>query len=380
MTALVIFAHGKESGPWGSKIRHLADIALRLGCEVSSPDYSDLASPEARVARLLSLPLPKHNWIILVGSSMGGYVSTIASQTINPKGLFLMAPAFYMPGYTEQQPTSGAENTCVVFGRQDEVIPVEHGIRFADANHAELHVIEGDHRLKEQLAQIGELFEAFLRRLGIEQSHGFQTPEQLAATARHFIGRTFHSWYADFGPAWQRDSKWEPRALDVESCKPDICYGDIQVQFWGGGDLTLSEDSGRAFMGGWPVSSLRLADRSIPQLYSKEDISRTDLRGANRQCRYYPLQWKALIYGDVLREIWVLAGENPGECGPDPCICGIALKFVRDDSSGKRTAEYEGPWFLGVSFDPQDEDSWRQTWLRKTLPESVSGNPWTKVL
>jgi hypothetical protein len=243
-----------------------------------------------------------------------------------------------------------------------------------------LHIIEGDHRLIGQLAQVGELFEAFLRRLGLRESRGFQTPEHLTAIARPFIGRTLHTCYTDFGSAWHRDSKWVPRARDIESCTPDTFYGNIQVQFWGGGDLIFTENSGRAFMGGWPVSCLRLADRSIPQLYAEEDIDRTDLRGANRQCRYYPLQWKELIYGDVLREIWVLVGENYGLHEPTPCICGIALKFVRDDSSGKRTAEYEGPWFLGVSFDPQDEESWRQTWLRKTLPESASGNLWTKVL
>lgn len=291
-----------------------------------------------------------------------------------------MAPAFYMPGYTEQQPISAAEHTCVVFGRQDEVIPVTHGIRFADTSHAELHIIEGDHRLKEQIDQLGELFKAFLHRLGIKQSHCFQTSEELVATARPFIGRTFHAWYADFDKPWQRNPEWEPRTHDLESCQPGTCYGDIQVQFWGGSDLTLTKNSGRAFMGGWPASSLRLADRSIPQLYAEADTARADLRGANRQCRYYPLQWKALIYGDVLREVWVLDGKNDGLYEPTPCVCGIALKFFHDDSYGKRTAQYEGPWFLGISFEPKDEESWPQTWLRKALPAPASGSTWTKVL
>lgn len=178
LTTIVLFAHGKESGPWGSKIRHLADIALRLGAQVLSPDYSDLTSPEDRIARLLSLPLPEHDILILVGSSMGAYVSTIASRAMKPWGLFLMAPAFYMAGYAEQQPTSGAEHTCVIFGRQDEVIPVEHGIRFADANRVDLYIIEGDHRLNGQIEKIGELFEVFLRRHGIDQNYVSQSPEQ----------------------------------------------------------------------------------------------------------------------------------------------------------------------------------------------------------
>ena len=49
MKNLVLFAHGKESGPWGSKIKHLAAIAERHNCKVLSPDYSDLMNPDARM-------------------------------------------------------------------------------------------------------------------------------------------------------------------------------------------------------------------------------------------------------------------------------------------------------------------------------------------
>ena len=72
----VYFAHGKESGPWGSKIRHLASIAEANGYEVVSPDYSALPDPEARVKHLLELlsQEPETSNIVLVGSSMGGYV------------------------------------------------------------------------------------------------------------------------------------------------------------------------------------------------------------------------------------------------------------------------------------------------------------------
>jgi pimeloyl-ACP methyl ester carboxylesterase len=290
MTTLVLFAHGKESGAWGSKIRHLADIALRLGAQVISPDYSDLASPEERVVRLLSLPLPAHQRLILVGSSMGGYVSTVASRPLKPKGLFLMAPAFYLPGYAEQQPMSGAEQTCVVFGRQDEMIPVAHGIRFAEENRAELHVIEGDHRLNGQIDRVGELFESFLRRLEVGAwKSRFQTPEQVAAVARPFIGRTFHRWFANFESGMDKPG-WSHNGRDLDDCLPKADYGDVQVAFWGGGDLTLTIDTGQAFMGGWPVAGLRLADRSIPQLYAEADVRQPGDRSADRHCRYFPLR------------------------------------------------------------------------------------------
>ena len=92
----VYFSHGKESGPWGTKIRFLADIAEEMGCQVESIDYSATQDPEERVA-LLKETLPADEpEIILVGSSMGGYVSLVAALEYDVKGVFLLAPAVYM--------------------------------------------------------------------------------------------------------------------------------------------------------------------------------------------------------------------------------------------------------------------------------------------
>lgn len=165
MKTLVLFAHGKESGPWGSKIRHLATIAEGFGAKVLSPDYSDISDPDARVTRLLAMPLPAHDCMVLVGSSMGGYVSTVASQILKPSALFLMAPAFYMPGYVVQTPTPGTSRISMVFGWHDVVIPVENGIRFAQEHQAELHVLNSDHRLNSVLPELGILFENFLKSI-----------------------------------------------------------------------------------------------------------------------------------------------------------------------------------------------------------------------
>lgn len=163
MKTLVIFAHGKESGPWGSKIRHLAEIAKGRGAEVLSPDYSDLMDPDERVKRLLELQLPQHDCLILVGSSMGGYVSTVASRQLQPVGLFLMAPAFYLPGFAVQQPEPFAGSTCVVFGWRDDIVLPEYGIRFAQTFRSELHLLDGGHRLNDVLPHVGRLFDDFLQ-------------------------------------------------------------------------------------------------------------------------------------------------------------------------------------------------------------------------
>lgn len=80
-----------------------------------------------------------------------------------------MAPAFYMPGYAVQSPVPMTNKVCVVFGWRDEMIPVEHGIRFAQAHRAELHVLDSDHRLNSVLAEVGVLFERILTALMAER-------------------------------------------------------------------------------------------------------------------------------------------------------------------------------------------------------------------
>ncbi len=161
---VVYFAHGKESGPWGKKITALAKIARKKGFQVESPDYSFTQDPEKRVEYLLSLKPEAKKFLILVGSSMGGYVSTVASARLKPKGLFLMAPAFYIPKYQRQNPKPKAQWTTIVHGWDDRVIPVENSIRFAKAHRCDLFILNSDHQLTSVLSTIESLFSTFLER------------------------------------------------------------------------------------------------------------------------------------------------------------------------------------------------------------------------
>lgn len=161
----VYFAHGKESGPWGTKITALAQVARAQGFAVESPDYQGIDDPEARVEKLLGLHPSDPNCLVLVGSSMGAYVATVASATLKPAGLFLMAPAFYRDHYRQQAPAPHANLTVLVHGWQDAVVPVEVSQRYAQTYQTELHLIHGDHRLEGPLVTIERLFEDFLRRV-----------------------------------------------------------------------------------------------------------------------------------------------------------------------------------------------------------------------
>lgn len=161
----VYFSHGKESGPWGSKIKTLAEIAKQHGCAVDSIDYTDLMDPDLRVERLLTHLESEQGDFALVGSSMGGYVSQVVSQRVNAKGVFLLAPALYIPTYQCQRYEKSAPILDIVHGWSDDVIPPEHSIKFAQDVKCSLHLIDGDHRLNSAIQTVSVLFDQFIRSM-----------------------------------------------------------------------------------------------------------------------------------------------------------------------------------------------------------------------
>jgi len=164
----VWFAHGKESGPQGRKIESLSKVAEALGWEVESPDYQGMADPDARVAHLLDRYQASGGKLVLVGSSMGGYVSMVASQQLAPEGLFLMAPAIGMPGYAHPEPDISAGQCAIVHGWHDEVVPPRNVIRYAETRHVPLHLLDDDHPLSHSLPQLCSLFRRFLQDIAAQ--------------------------------------------------------------------------------------------------------------------------------------------------------------------------------------------------------------------
>ena len=157
---LVCFAHGKESGPWGTKITRLAEVARARGFEVISPDYSGTHDPHERVRMLLDLA-PSARQLVLVGSSMGGYVAAHACAVLKPAALFLMAPALYFPGW-DDEPKDIPPRSCVVHGWADDVVPVDRAQRFAQTHQSELHLLHSGHTLNDQLPALSFLLDRML--------------------------------------------------------------------------------------------------------------------------------------------------------------------------------------------------------------------------
>ncbi|SBV96262.1 conserved hypothetical protein [uncultured delta proteobacterium] len=164
MKPLLVFSHGKDAPPWGRKISYLAPVAEEAGWTVASIDYTDLEDPDERVRRLCGTDLGPYSRLVLMGSSMGGYVSTLASSVLRPDGLFLMAPAFYLPGYANQSPKADARHISICSGWNDTVVPVDSSIRFARETKAGLHLFDSDHALWDVLPEIGLLLRYFLEK------------------------------------------------------------------------------------------------------------------------------------------------------------------------------------------------------------------------
>ncbi len=165
MQPLVHFVHGKVSGPWGGKITYLADIARKHGCDAESLDFSGMDDPQARANKLVAACINQSRPLILIGSSMGAWVVTAASDQIKPMGLFLLAPAFYATGYPDVTPLCPPDNIEVIHGWRDAVIPYANSVRFGCQFSCTVHLVDDDHRLGATLENTGNYFTLFLQRL-----------------------------------------------------------------------------------------------------------------------------------------------------------------------------------------------------------------------
>jgi len=162
---MVIFSHGQESGPWGTKIRAMAELVKGLDCAADSVDYQGMANPGDRVSKLKEMCVAADEPIVLVGSSMGGHVATAAAGEAGVVGLFVLAPAYYMPGYEELTPPPPEVPVEIVHGWHDDIVPPENSVRWASQCAATLHMVDGDHRLTANIDEINYYLARFINRV-----------------------------------------------------------------------------------------------------------------------------------------------------------------------------------------------------------------------
>jgi pimeloyl-ACP methyl ester carboxylesterase len=166
---IIVFSHGQDGEPWGGKIVAMAEVARTAGYQVESVDYRGMPDPAARVEKLLgfckTLAVTNAMPPVLVGSSMGGHVATAVSIAVKARGLFLLAPAFYMPGFEQFTPRPAACPITIVHGWNDDIVPVDNSIRYAREHRARLHVIDSDHRMTTHIHDIMQYLAQFLSLL-----------------------------------------------------------------------------------------------------------------------------------------------------------------------------------------------------------------------
>jgi pimeloyl-ACP methyl ester carboxylesterase len=144
----------------------MAAVVRDLGIAVQSVDYRGLDDPRARVHKLIAEAGTFRRPLILVGSSMGGHVAAAAAATLQPVGLFVLAPAFYMAGFEVHTPRNVGCPTVIVHGWGDDIVPVDNSIRWAREHLAALHVLDSGHRLEDQIETVCRLLRAFIGDLG----------------------------------------------------------------------------------------------------------------------------------------------------------------------------------------------------------------------
>ncbi|MEO7652160.1 MAG: YqiA/YcfP family alpha/beta fold hydrolase [Bryobacteraceae bacterium] len=187
-----IYLHGFASGPGSSKARYFRERFAEIGIEMETPDLAEgnfeglTISGQLLVVEKLAAGEP----VRLLGSSMGGYLAALyAARHAETGSVVLMAPAF---GFAKRWPLSlgeermrkwretgrmpvyhyGEERSCgvgyqliedgaqyedypavtqpslVFHGRQDEVVPSEFSVEFAERTPAaQLHILDSDHQL-----------------------------------------------------------------------------------------------------------------------------------------------------------------------------------------------------------------------------------------
>jgi len=169
-----ILSHGFESGPDATKVTALAEVAQRLGWSHERPDYTDLDARRevsevgdvpARLQRLVQRAgeAARHGPVVLAGSSLGAYVSAIASLHVPVRALFLMVPPTKMGPMPALD--AAAVPTSVVHAWHDELIAPAEVIGWARARAARLLLVDDGHRLENHVEASAREFEALLQTL-----------------------------------------------------------------------------------------------------------------------------------------------------------------------------------------------------------------------
>jgi alpha/beta superfamily hydrolase len=168
LTGHVILSHGSESGPEATKVSALARVAESLGWTTFKPDfreedklgYGGCVPP--RVARLVEVMRDQPHPLVLAGSSMGAFVSGLASLRAPCDGLFLVALPTMIPECAQPFDMAAGVPAMLIHGYEDTLCPVLAAQAFARTRGMPALLLPDDHRLAMHVPVIEREFRAFL--------------------------------------------------------------------------------------------------------------------------------------------------------------------------------------------------------------------------
>lgn len=171
MRGQIILSHGSGSSPDATKISALAAQAEALGWATQRPDYgADDARGHAncvapRISRLRATIEALDQPPLLVGSSMGAFVSALVSLDVPVAGLLLLATPGEIPGYTQRLDLRRDVTTLLIHGWRDEVCPLADIFHMAGQRKLPLMIVDDDHRLGDSMQVIAAQFQFMLDQL-----------------------------------------------------------------------------------------------------------------------------------------------------------------------------------------------------------------------
>jgi pimeloyl-ACP methyl ester carboxylesterase len=164
----IVFAHGLEGHPEGTKVQWLRT----QGFEVIAPDGRGLVLND----RLIDLEIEtRRGGVLLAGSSYGGLAAAWLAQQYPDRflGLLLLAPALH---HTEPPVVDAAllkapvtVPTRVIHGVSDDIVPIQVSRRYChlSGRHTQLFEVNDGHRLANSLSTISRT--AF-QLMGVEEA------------------------------------------------------------------------------------------------------------------------------------------------------------------------------------------------------------------
>ena len=171
MRGQIILSHGSGSSPDATKVSMLAMLAESLGWRTQRPDYraadarGHLDSVAPRIARLRATVEALDAPPLLVGSSMGAFVSGLVSLEVPVAGLLLLATPSEIPGHARKFDLRTEGPVMLIHGWRDEVCPLAGVQALAAARRLPLLVLDDDHRLGSSMDVIAAQFLHLLDQL-----------------------------------------------------------------------------------------------------------------------------------------------------------------------------------------------------------------------